>query len=279
MNKRKQESIDFADPEAVRMLNKVLLLHHYGITYWQIPKDYLCPPIPGRADHIHHAADLLSSVNHGIIPLGTNISVLDVGSGASCIYPLIGLKEYGWRFIGSEIDAVSLRSSREILTKNSIPDNIIDIRRQHDPEKIFQGIIRTDERIDLTVCNPPFHSTLEQAQAGTRRKWKNLGLSKERSGILNFGGQKNELMFPGGEERFLTLMAEESVHFAQNVLWFTTLVSKQSILPKLQHLLKQSGALDVRIISMSQGQKKSRLAAWTFLNESEQNNWVSDRWR
>jgi len=59
-NKFGDESIDFSDPKAVICLNKALLKHHYGIEHWLIPEGYLCPPIPGRADYIHHIADLLS---------------------------------------------------------------------------------------------------------------------------------------------------------------------------------------------------------------------------
>lgn len=58
-------SVDFADPAAVKMLNRALLQHFYGIEHWDIPADYLCPPIPGRADYLHHLADLLATSNGG----------------------------------------------------------------------------------------------------------------------------------------------------------------------------------------------------------------------
>ncbi|MEI8048680.1 MAG: RlmF-related methyltransferase, partial [Bacteroidota bacterium] len=102
------DSIDFFDPEAVKMLNKALLKHYYDLGYWDIPKNYLCPPIPGRADYIHHIADLLGSKNKGQIPTGEKIKCLDIGVGANCVYPVIGNKEYGWSFIGCDIDAVSI---------------------------------------------------------------------------------------------------------------------------------------------------------------------------
>ncbi len=54
------DSIDFADPLALRALNRALLRHFYGVGTWDIPARYLCPPIPGRADYIHSAADLLA---------------------------------------------------------------------------------------------------------------------------------------------------------------------------------------------------------------------------
>jgi len=112
MNPYSDESVDFFNPEAVKELNRALLNHYYDIEYWDIPPDYLCPPIPGRADYIHHIAELLGSCNRGKIPTGNQIRCLDVGAGANCIYPIIGNKEYGWSFVGSEIDPVAMESSR-----------------------------------------------------------------------------------------------------------------------------------------------------------------------
>ena len=102
------ETVDFSNPIAVKVLNKAILNHYYGIKNWEFPDENLCPPIPGRADYIHHIADLLSENNFGRIPIGDKITCLDVGVGASCIYPIIGATEYGWKFIGSDIDPKSL---------------------------------------------------------------------------------------------------------------------------------------------------------------------------
>ena len=59
INSQKIASIDFSDNKAVLELNKAILMHNYGLNDWSIPKGYLCPPIPGRADYIHHIADFL----------------------------------------------------------------------------------------------------------------------------------------------------------------------------------------------------------------------------
>ena len=114
-NKHGEDSVDFSNPIAVKLLNKALLNHYYGIKYWEFPDENLCPPIPGRADYIHHMADLLGETNSGIIPVGDKVLCLDVGVGASCIYPIIGVIEYGWKFIGSDIDPKSIASARKMI--------------------------------------------------------------------------------------------------------------------------------------------------------------------
>ena len=100
-NKHGDDSVDFANPKAVKILNKALLNHYYGIAYWDFPDSNLCPPIPGRADYIHYLADLLCEHNFGRNPNGVKIKCLDVGVGANCIYPILGVTEYNWNFIGS----------------------------------------------------------------------------------------------------------------------------------------------------------------------------------
>jgi 23S rRNA (adenine1618-N6)-methyltransferase len=127
--------------------------------------------------------------------------------------------------------------------------------------KCFQGIIQPGEHFDLTMCNPPFHASAAEATAGTQRKLRNLGGKKE---VLNFGGRAGELWCEGGELAFIRRMIEESVAFASNCGWFTTLVSKSEHLPRLEKALRQVNATEMKIIDMAQGQKKSRILAWTF---------------
>jgi len=114
------ESIDFFDPEAVKMLNKALLKYFYGINSWNIPQGYLCPPIPGRADYLHYVADLLGSCNNGVVPTGNRVRCLDIGVGANCVYPIVGTHEYGWSFVGSDIDKVAIQSASEIVECNQL---------------------------------------------------------------------------------------------------------------------------------------------------------------
>ena len=272
------ESIDFANPKAVKWLNKALLKHYYSIEYWDIPSGYLCPPISGRADYIHHIADLLGKSNNGKIPTGHKIKCMDIGIGASCVYPIIGNKEYGWSFIGSDIDRAALESDRKIIHYNAFLKRNVELRFQENPNDIFHGIMLRNEPIDLTICNPPFHTSSEEAQKGTLRKLSSLNARKVTTPTLNFGGQSNELWCDGGEERFVRNMIRQSKQFASNCFWFSTIISKQSHLEGICEALKDANAVEIQIIPMAQGTKTSRIVAWTFLNQMQQKKWMETRW-
>lgn len=274
-------SIDFANPQAVKVFNRALLAQYYGIRHWDIPDGYLCPPIPGRADYLHNVADLLATDNAGQIPRGAAIQALDVGVGANAIYPLIGHCEYGWHFIGADIASAALASARAIVQANSALQGAIELRQQSDAAHVFLGLLQADERIDLTLCNPPFHASAEDATRGSTRKWRNLGKldPKRKLPVLNFGGQAAELWCPGGEAAFLKRMASESAQVAEQVLWFSSLVSKGGNVELLQGWLARAGASEVRILGMSQGQKQSRLVAWTFKDAAQREAWRQNRWR
>jgi 23S rRNA (adenine1618-N6)-methyltransferase len=278
LNQYNNESIDFRDPEAVKVLNKALLKHFYAIKDWHIPEGYLCPPIPGRTDYIHYMADLLAEANKGVIPNGNQVKVLDIGMGANCVYPLIGNTVYGWQFVGTDIDPVAITSANKIIASNPQLKNEIVCRFQTNASDIFKRIIKQGEVFDLTICNPPFHSSWQEAQVGTVRKWDNLTHTKSRKAVLNFGGKNNELWCAGGEAAFIRRMIEQSALFAKNVFWFSTLVSKKETLAGIYKQLKKVEAVTVKTISMSQGQKTSRVVAWTFLNEAEQLDWRKNSW-
>lgn len=254
-------SIDFAQPEAVKALNRALLIHYYGLQYWDIPAGYLCPPIPGRADYVHAVADLLSeSSRDRKIPLGPQTRGLDIGVGSNCIYPIIGFGEYGWSFVGADVDTVALASAARIIQLNPDLAPVVELRRQPSTSHFFRGIVNNGEHFAFSVCNPPFHASPQDAAAGSARKWKNLG----RRPNLNFGGQANELWYPGGEVAFIRGLIDESREFGSQIDWFTTLVSKESSLPAIAQTIAKIKASHKRVIPMGQGQKKSRLVAWTF---------------
>ncbi|MGF1681498.1 23S rRNA (adenine(1618)-N(6))-methyltransferase RlmF [Photobacterium minamisatsumaniensis] len=294
-NKFGDMSVDFTNPEAVKVLNKALLSHFYNVQYWDIPAGYLCPPIPGRADYLHYIADLLASKNEDIIPKGRYVRGLDIGAGANCVYPIIGHSVYGWRFVASDIDPLSIKSAKFIVSSNKSLAGGIQCRLQKNQDHIFTGMINDDDLFDFTLCNPPFHASAEEATAGSARKVKNLSANAKKKGtkaepvlhknsstnkpVLNFGGQNAELWCPGGEVAFIKRMINQSVDKAQQCFWFTTLVSKKDNLAAIYKQLKTVGAVEVKTIDMTQGQKLTRVVAWTFLSKEQQQEWREERWR
>lgn len=265
-NEYQNASIDFADPAAVKALNGALLQRHYGIVGWDIPEGFLCPPIPGRVDYLHYVADLL-----GVGPSkNASIQLLDIGTGANGIYALLAAQVYGWHSTASDIDPLSIENVAKIVGKNPEIAARLELRLQTDKSHIFTGIIQEGEHYDVSVCNPPFHASLEDALKGSQKKLDNLAESRGvkralgNTPKLNFGGQKAELWCSGGEIRFLRKMLKESKTFASQCRWFTTLVSKSENLQPCMKLLRKLDAVEVKEIEMKQGNKITRILAWRF---------------
>ncbi|MEQ6124240.1 23S rRNA (adenine(1618)-N(6))-methyltransferase RlmF [Pseudotenacibaculum sp. MALMAid0570] len=252
-NKFKVRSIDFSDPKAVKELNRSLLRHHYGIHFWDFPDENLCPPIPGRVDYIHHLSDLLSPLNL------QDVKVLDIGTGATCIYPLLGVKEYNWTMVASDIDRDSLLSAQRIIDKNNLND-VIELRYQNSKQQILKGILQTDDMFSVTMCNPPFYKSAAEAKGANARKSRNLG----NNAVRNFAGNNNELWYEGGEKAFLHNYLYESSLFPKQSIWFTSLVSKKENVKSLETSAKKLGVKTFKIIPMHQGNKVTRIVAWQF---------------
>ena len=265
-----EPTIDFSNSEAVKALNKALLISEYNIQDWDIPKNYLCPPIPGRADYIHYLADLLADSNSGIIPKGEHILGLDIGIGANCIYPILGNSSYNWSFVGADIDENAIQNCKKIIGQNPKLIEKISLQLQTEPRYIFKNIILPEDKFTFTICNPPFHSSEEAASKANTRKVNNLATNEKK---LNFGGQNAELWCTGGEIGFITQMIYESVKYPLQCFWFTTLVSKKDNLKTIYKTLNKVGAVTIKTVEMAQGQKRSRFVAWTFLSQKQQNEW------
>ncbi len=255
------DTIDFSDPVAVLTLNRALLKLHYGIAHWDLPPGYLCPPIPSRADYLHTVADLLAADGP---PRRPTVRVLDIGTGANGIYPLLGTQIYGWHFVGTDVDPAAIDAARRNVAANPALAGKIEYRLQPSPREIFANVVQPDESFALSLCNPPFHASAEEAAAGTLRKLRNLGGKSSSRPTLNFGGRSHELWCEGGEVAFVRRLITESATRPQLCTWFTTLVSKRASLPALHRALTQVRPTDVRTFALFAGQKQSRVLAWTF---------------
>jgi 23S rRNA (adenine1618-N6)-methyltransferase len=244
-------TIDFSNPEAVRELNKALICSLDKISNWNFPRENLCPPIPGRLDYIHYLADLLS--------LKGEAKILDIGTGATCIYPLLGVSMFDWSFVATDIDLDSLDVAQDIIDDNNLTEKI-ELRQQFKEENILKGIIVDGDSFTAVMCNPPFYKSAEEAQGANGRKSKNLG----NNAIRNFAGNNNELWYIGGEKAFLHNYLYESSLYKTSSKWFTSLVSKKENVKSLEKSSKKLGALEFKVIPMHQGNKVTRIVAWRF---------------
>ncbi len=244
-------TIDFSNLEAVRELNKALICSLDKISNWNFPKENLCPPIPGRLDYIHYLADLLS--------LKGAAKILDIGTGATCIYPLLGVSAYDWNFVATDIDLDSLDTAQDIIDDNKLTEKI-ELRQQLKEENILKGIIVDGDSFTAVMCNPPFYKSAEEAQGANGRKSKNLG----NNAVRNFAGNNNELWYIGGEKAFLHNYLYESSLYKTSSKWFTSLVSKKENVKSLEKSSKKLGATEFKVIPMHQGNKVTRIVAWRF---------------
>ncbi len=256
-NREGMDTLQFANPKAVYLLNKALLLHFYNLDFWNIPNQNLVPPIPGRADYMHYLADLLK------VDTSQKVNVLDIGTGASLVYPLIGSSVYNWNFVATDIEPKSIEVAQEIIDKNPHLTSKITLRVQSDNKKILLGIINKEDYFDAVMCNPPFFKSKKEAETQTLRKLKGLDKRTTPKLINNFSGESNELWCNGGELAFVLNYIKESFLFKTQVGWFTSLISNEDNLKPLQIELKKS-AKEIKVIDMSQGNKKSRILAWRF---------------
>lgn len=276
-NQDGRPSIDYANAQAVKALNKALLMDAYKLDYWDIPDGYLCPPIPGRSDYIHNIADLLASANKKAIPKGEQVAVLDIGTGANVIYAIIGIHEFGWSFVGSDVDSTALSSAEKIMRDNASMRDRFELRFQPDRSHMLHGLMLKNDQFDAIMCNPPFFGSEQESQKAGLRKFRNLGKREPERDIRNFGGSESELWIEGGELGFVTKLVKESRNYRSQVLWFTSLVSKKENLPAIYNVFDEVNAVQIKTIPMSQGLKASRLVAWSYLNTEQQEIWAKHR--
>lgn len=248
-------TIDFTSRVATLLLSKAIMKHHFNLQLY-LPQGHLVPTIPNRIQYLKWAAGLLPDELHS-----ESITVLDIGTGPSCIYPLLGTKLFpSWKFVATDVDEEAIRSARQNCAENNI-DSVLIIKTKSN-EKFFNSHVQ-DAKPALTVCNPPFHS--------------------KRSENLAPAGTDSQLITNGGEYAFVCKLARESV-CQPSVLWFTSLVGCKEDLPKIVSFLRSPSvnAVRVRSAQLCPGGRTIRWAvAWSFgqiqsivkLHESEQSKW------
>jgi len=252
--KKGRGHVNFRDAEAVRAVTKVLLKDMYGIDF-DMPLHHLCPPVPQRLNYLLWVSDFLDSNQ-------PDVRCLDIGTGASCIFPLLGYKHFKWTWVASEIIAESIESSNKNIERNSLTENI-EVRKQISREHIFEGVIKPGEKFFATVCNPPFHSSLEQTGHNKKRALEAIA---------------SELVCPGGEVQFISTMISESLQFSEQVIWFSTMLGKKSSLKPLKRKLNDlPQKCHVFETEFQQGTQSRWGLMWTFQSEGSRFNKAEEK--
>jgi len=262
LNPSGEETIDFSNSTAVYELNKAMLLADFKLDKYELPMGYLIPPVPGRLEYLLHLQEFLSEKFN--IDKNTKLRGLDIGTGANGIYCILGLQHFNWTMVGTECDAKSVEIAKANMQHTKSLKNKNEIRHQDTKSFLFKNMIHSNEHFDFSVCNPPFHTSKDDAFRGSQRKLNNLGREFDKKEVaLNFEGQANELWCNGGEALFIKRLIKESVLYKTQVTVFSTLVSKSASLSPIKKQLTKANA-NFEVLPMDLGNKKSRILLWWF---------------
>ncbi|KAJ2496764.1 hypothetical protein GGH96_005599 [Coemansia sp. RSA 1972] len=255
-------TIDFLDSAAVRTLNQALLAVYFDLDV-HLPARNLCPTVANRLHYIEWIQrELLPETS----PL-SKVRALDVGCGASCIYPLLGTRVMGCEFVGTDINATSIETARKNVERNAGTN--IQLFLNKDAQVTLpicaEGFPQGEEYGDgsvftFSMCNPPFYSSREEQMRLRGIKHKKPGLETQ--------GHDDELFTEGGEEEFLNRMVDESAKLGACIKWYSTLVGKKSTLAGLKTRIRQTPNVHIREGTLVQGKTTRWVVAWSFLGQT-----------
>lgn len=293
--------IDWTDFNATRELTRVLLLHDHALHWW-IPDGQLCPTVPNRSNYIHWLEDLLSSdvVAKANSDRGSNVRGFDIGTGANCIYPLLGASLLGWSFVGTDVTDVALEWAERNVKSNPHVSELIEIRKVDDTLDGLTTELRSNVAVDneCKIMNgmdgrevgpsPPSSSSKETIHSEKRYHGPPILLGVVKDGEefdfcmcnppffesmdeagLNpktaCGGTPQEMVCPGGERAFISRMIEDSIVLKQTFRWYTSMIGKKSNLSFLISKLWKVGVTVVKTTEFVQGQTCRWGLAWSFM--------------
>ncbi|KAJ7108696.1 hypothetical protein C8R44DRAFT_295533 [Mycena epipterygia] len=248
-------TIDFKDEVSQRRLTEALLHRDFGISL-DLPGNRLCPPVPNRLNYVLWIQDLVRSTD----PLGDRpIQGMDIGTGASAIYPLLSCKlNPDWSIIATDVDRLSLDSARSNIEKNGLSERIQVFETT--PEASIFAPLHGDlnARIEFTMCNPPFYSSHEDVVASADAK------EFEPNAVCT--GADVEMITPGGESSFVRRMVDESVELVNRcrTRWYTSMLGKMSSLTEVVGAVRGHGIENYGITEFVQGSTRRWAVVWSF---------------
>ena len=245
--------LDWSTPQAALELCRVLLWHDFGVR-WEMPPDRLSPTVPSRLNYLLWLEDLLAPQS------GDAVLGVDIGTGASCIYPLLGRAQLGWRFLATDIDPASVAAARHNVALNGWEAQV-EVREVGVPPDaqprgaapLLCGVLREGERAAFCMCNPPFY---DEAEAEARP-----GPAPRHAPCA---GSRGEQFTPGGEVGFVLRLVRESQQLGAQVGWYTSLLGRKASLRPVLRALRKARAPRVRTAELAQGVTLRWVVAWSF---------------
>ncbi|KAI9222873.1 hypothetical protein BC828DRAFT_413674 [Blastocladiella britannica] len=186
-------TLDFHDPRSTLALTSALLRHDWGISF-EIPEGTLCPTIPNRLQYLVEIEGLLHLAGH----TGT-VQVLDIGTGYSAIYPLLGCRLFpSWSFISTDIDERAVVAARSNIERNGLGDRI-QVLHVLDPEGPLLSHLPAPPTV--TMCNPPFYESTDHRTKQQQEKQVSHPVTPAVDA---------QVATEGGEAEFILRMIRES---------------------------------------------------------------------
>lgn len=248
-NKFGSASIDWKDPHAQREVTYALLKNDFDLDL-ELPIDQLCPPVPNRANYIYWLKDMIQENSPHLLKGASPLRGIDIGTGASCIYPLLGAKIGGWSFLATDIDETSIGYARRNVTLNNL-ESSIELRKVN-PDQMLLGVVQSGEKYGFSMCNPPFFANINEARQNPHTVCM---------------GTSNELVTPGGEVSFVERMIEESLVLRHAVRWYTSMIGKKDDLKALTKILAARGIVNVHTTTFYQGKITRWGLAWSLTQD------------
>ncbi|KAH6612952.1 hypothetical protein B0J18DRAFT_71346 [Chaetomium sp. MPI-SDFR-AT-0129] len=245
--------LDFSDPAATMQLTKTLLKIDFGLEI-DLPDDRLCPPVPNRHNYILWLKELMDSTSYE--QPGRKLIGLDIGTGASCIYPILGTAQRPWHFVATDIDTKSLGYAEKNVRLNRLDEQVRVLQR-----KPADPLIPLDDAgvqsIDFTMMNPPFYTSEDDMLSSANKK--------SRPPMSACTGAPVEMVCEGGEVAHVGRLLRESLVLREKVQWYTSMVGKLSSLETLVDQLVEKGIHNYAVTEFVQGNKTRRWAlGWSF---------------
>lgn len=179
---------------------------------------------------------------------------IDIGTGASCIYALLGARMNGWQFIATEIDPVSYASAKVNVARNALESQIL-VRKVETNRLLLEPLAQEETEsatFHFSMCNPPFFEDMSQADTNPETCCM---------------GSSSEMVCPGGEVSFITHMIDDSLVLKTRVLWYTSMIGRKPTIRKVLKVLREKQVPHTRTTEFFQGRTKRWGIAWTFVTD------------